>query len=181
MYPFIRGATAMIRARRQGPMGLLDVHENPIVVLPWDLDFWNELNNGRTLSLYDLGRVPLFWRSGLFQAAKREGLYFTVAGSTTRYRRRVQSWARLRMTNRVLCWDARFFYFEHAMWRADGECTSHALIRSAMTSGKGIEPTDRLLQALGYNGPIPEIPDWVAGWSASETQRPWPPMQDALA
>ena len=125
MYPFIRGAIASVRAVWAGPIGLLDVHENSVTCLPWDLDAWKELNNGRTLSLYDLGRVPLVQRTGLMRAARSEGLMFTVAGSTTRYRRRVTAMMRLRMTNRIMCWDDRFFYVEHAMWRSDGECTSH--------------------------------------------------------
>ncbi len=181
MYPFIRGAVAVVQAVWAGPIGLLDVHENRVTCLPWDLDTWRELNNGRTLSLYDLGRVPLVQRTGLMRAARSEGLMFTVAGSTTRYRRRVTAMMRLRMTNRIMCWDDRFFYVEHAMWRSDGECTSHAVIRFATTTGKGLESPERILKALSYTGPVPEVPEWIATWTASEKQRPWPPMTPPIA
>ena len=42
-----------------------DTHVSTQLCWPWDLDPWIELNNGRTLTLYDLGRLPLSQRTGL--------------------------------------------------------------------------------------------------------------------
>ncbi len=60
--------------------------------------------------------------------ANRWGM--TVAGNSTRYRRRVRMFDKVTMVTRCIGWDARFLYMEQAMWK-DGECTSHILIRSA--------------------------------------------------
>ena len=59
MYPFLRLGLEVLRARRAPPLPIDGVHVSHHTCWPWDLDPWGELNNGRTLTLYDLGRVPL--------------------------------------------------------------------------------------------------------------------------
>ena len=62
MYPFVRMAKEIRKSRRAGPLGLTDTHVSRHICWPWDLDIWMELNNGRTLTLYDLGRLPMSMR-----------------------------------------------------------------------------------------------------------------------
>lgn len=176
MYPFFRMALEMSRARRLPKLGIFDTHVSQVRCWPWDLDPWVELNNGRTLTLFDLGRLPLGRRTGLADAlrAKRWGL--TVAGSTTRYRRRVTVMARLEMRTRCVGWDARFIYTEQSMWRG-GECTSHVLIRSAIVSKAGMVPPADLAIVMGIAPESPPLPDWVKAWIAADATRPWPPAR----
>ena len=84
MYPFLRMFKEMARARRMPELGLFDTHVSHHICWPWDLDPWVELNNGRTLTLYDLGRLPLGSRTGIHRhlIANRWGM--TVAGSSVR-------------------------------------------------------------------------------------------------
>ena len=141
---------------------------------PWDLDPWRELNNGRTLTLYDLGRLPLGQRTGLHKVLVSRGWGMTVAGNTTRYRARVRMFDRVTMVTRAFGWDQRFIYMEQSMWKG-GTCTSHMLIRSAVTSKEGIVPPARVLEAMGLSGESPVLPAWVQAWVEAEAQRPWPP------
>ncbi len=174
MYPFIRMAGEMVRARRMPPLGPFEPHVSHHRVWPWDLDPWVELNNGRTLTLYDLGRLPFSLRTGLIAVLRREGWGMTVAGSSVRYRRRVRAFQRVAMVTRLLGWDARFVYLDQSMWRA-GDCTSQALIRSACTDRAGIVPPARLAAAMGLPAESPPLPDWVLAWAGAEATRPWPP------
>ncbi len=174
MYPFIRFAKELIKFRNATPLKPGQDHISHHICWPWDLDFWMELNNGRTLSLYDLGRIPLAQRMGLIDVLKREKWGLTVAGSSVRYRRRVRMFQKFEMRSRMVAADERFFYLEQGMWR-NGECTSHALFRTAVTDANGIVSADRVADALGY--PAPEgMPEWIAEWSKAEAKRPWPPM-----
>lgn len=175
MYPFLRLATELARHRRAPPLGLLDTHISRHRCWPHDLDPWAELNNGRTLTLYDLGRVVLFQRIGAVAAMRRQGWVGTVAGSSARYRRRVRMFDRIAMRSRITGWDARFLYLEQSMWRG-GECTSHMLLRAAVTSGTGLVPMAEALAAFDHAGASPPLPGWIAAWAAAEAQRPWPPM-----
>lgn len=176
MYPFIRMIFAMASARRMPRLGIFDAHVNQVTCLPWDLDPWVELNNGRTLTLFDLGRLPLSVRTALGAALRSKGWGLTVAGSTTRYRRRVTVFSRLTMRSRCIGWDNRFIYIEQSMWKGE-ECTSHVLIRSAIVSKAGIVPPAELALAMGISPESPPLPAWVQAWIEAEATRPWPPAR----
>jgi acyl-CoA thioesterase FadM len=174
MYPFVRLLKEAVINRKAAPLGLLDAHVSHHICWPWDLDPWVELNNGRTLTLYDLGRIPLAMRTGLLGVMRANHWGITAAGNTTRYRRRVRMFDRLEMRSRCIGWDARFLYMEQSMWKA-GECTSHMLLRSAVTSDKGIVPPAEVMRAMGLDLASPALPGWVAAWIDADAQRPWPP------
>jgi len=174
MYPFARMMKELWISRRQPRLGILDTHVSHHVCWPWDLDMWVELNNGRTLTLYDLGRIPLAVRTGLGTVIRQRRWGITVAGSTVRYRRRVRLFHRVEMLSRCIGWDGRFLYMEQSMWRG-GECTSHLLLRSAVTSARGIVPPAEVLAALGQSMESPALPGWVKAWTAADAERPWPP------
>lgn len=176
MYPFIRMAKEAWKFRRAPKLGIFDTHVSHHICWPWDLDPWRELNNGRTLTLYDLGRIPLAARTGLVGVLKARRWGITVAGNTVRYRRRVRAFDRIEMHSRLVGWDARFLYMEQSMWKG-GECTSHMLIRSAVVSREGMVAPEKVAAALGAAPDSPALPGWVAAWIAADAQRPWPPAR----
>ncbi|SDY29030.1 Acyl-CoA thioesterase FadM [Jannaschia faecimaris] len=178
MYPFIRLAWQLWRTRVAPPMGLTDLHVSHHHCLPWDLDGFLELNNGRTLTFYDIGRFTAGQRMGLSGALRRRRWGLAVAGASVRYRRRVTAFQKIEMRTRCVGWDHKFVYIVQSMW-VKGTCTSQALLRTAVTSRAGtVEPVE-VAREIGYDGPSPALPDWVAGWIATEGTRPWPP-QDAV-
>lgn len=174
MYPFIRMAKEMIVSYRQSPLAMGDVHISHHICWPWDLDIWMELNNGRTLTLYDLGRIPLAKRSGLIGALARNRWGLTMAGASVMYRKRVRMFERFEVRSRALGWDDKFIYLEQSMWRGE-TCTSHILYRSAVTDKNGIVAPSRVLDAIGSDAVSPPLPDWVTGWIEADKHRPWPP------
>ncbi len=174
MYPVVRFALAMARARRQGPLAPGEWHVSRHLCWPWDLDPWGELNNGLALTLYDLGRIPMFQRIGLIAALRRRGWSVAIAGSSLRYRRRVRAFHRVTLASRVAGRDPRFLYVEQSMWRR-GEAVSAGLFRVAVTSAAGIVPTAEVAAEIG---PIPgpeTLPRWIRAWIEAEAARPWPP------
>jgi len=175
MYPFVRLLKEHVKFRNAPPMGLFDTHVSDHLCWPWDIDPWMELNNGRTLTLYDLGRMPFSTRIGMFRAMRANGWSMAVAGNTTRYRRRVRMFHRVTITSRLLGWDHRFLYVEQAMWRR-GEALNHILMRLAATDEDGIVPPEKLIVAMGHpEHPSPQMPHWVDEWVKADSQRPWPP------
>lgn len=172
MYPYLRMALHVRAARRAAPLPLTGTHVSHHWITPFDIDPWMELNNGRTLTLFDLGRVGMGIRIGLPQVMKRNGWGLTVAGNTVRYRKRVTVGTKLVMHTRCIGSDDRFLYVEQSMWRG-GDCTSHMLLRSAVVENRRMIPPARLLDAL--DAPRPELPTWVRAWSDADAMRPWPP------
>lgn len=175
MYPFIRLIYQFFVHRNDAPLGPLDTHVSHHICWPWDLDLWRELNNGRTLTLYDMGRLPLAGRVGLIKALKEHRWGLTMAGASVRYRRRVRMFDRIEMRSRAVCWDDKFLYLEQSM-RVRGEATSHILYRSAITGKTGIVPPAQVMETLGLEVATPETPDWVKAWTEAEALRPWPPF-----
>jgi len=174
MYPVVRLMKEHLLAGGQ-PLGLFDTHVSTHLCWPWDLDPWMELNNGRTLTLFDLGRMPLMTRLGLVRALRTGGWGMTAAGTHVRYRRRVRAFHRFALHSRLIGWDERFLYVEQAMWRG-GEALNHILVRLAATQARGILPPVRLIAQMGHpDTPSPALPGWVEAWIAAEAQRPWPP------
>lgn len=176
MYPFLRMAKELWKFRNASALPILGTHVSTHMCWPWDLDPWVELNNGRTLTLYDLGRIPLGIRTGLRRVLMAKGWGLTVAGNTVRYRRRVRAFDRVTIHSRCIGWDSRFLYIEQSMWKGD-DCTSHMIVRSAVTSKDGIVPPERVLRALGEPAQSPSLPDFVQGWIGAESIRPWPPAR----
>lgn len=174
MYPFVRMIKEIATSSRQASLGLTEAHRSRHICWPWDLDLWIEMNNGRTLTIFDLGRIPLAIRTGLARVLRQKRWAITVAGNSVRYRRRVRMFDRLEMVSRCIGWDARFIYMEQSMWRG-GECTSHMLLRSAVTSPAGIVPPSEVLAALGQKAESPALPGWVLAWIEADAKRPWPP------
>ncbi len=179
MFPFVRVLKDVYLASRQPRFeALTQTHVSHHICWPHDLDFFLELNNGRAMSLYDIGRTAMAQRAGLLEVVRRERWGLTMAGSTTRFRRRIFGFERFEMRSRATCWDDRFMYLEQSMWKKNGECASHVLFRAAVTDRNGLIPPTRVLQAMGRDDASPEMPDWMQAWCAAEDKRPWPPMQD---
>jgi len=174
MYPFVRMMKELVVHSRAGSLPLDGIHVSRHICWPWDLDLWRELNNGRTLTLFDLGRIPLARRTGLVRALRANGWGLTIAGSSVRYRKRIRLFERVEMRSRAVGFDHRFLYIEQSMWKGD-TCTTHALYRSAVTSPGGIVPPEQVVAAMGHDPAPQPLPGWIAAWVAAEDARPWPP------
>ncbi|MEP2781840.1 MAG: acyl-CoA thioesterase [Pseudoruegeria sp.] len=175
MYPIFRMMKEIVVARRAGPMGPMDVNVTHHRCWPQDIDVFMELNNGRTLTLYDLGRVPMAVRIGFDRVLKKNNWGLTIAGSSVRYRRRVRMFQKFTMKSRLIGWDDKFMYLGQTMW-SNGTCTSQALLRAALTNKSGIVKPSEFAGELGLPIESPALPDWVANWVSAEDSRVWPPI-----
>ncbi|MEO1139354.1 MAG: acyl-CoA thioesterase [Pseudomonadota bacterium] len=178
MYPVIRLLWQVFKYRKAPKFAPLDTHVSRHICLPWDIDLWMELNNGRTLTLYDLGRIPMAYRAGLVQALKTNRWGLTMAGASVRYRRRIRMFETVEMRTRVVWWDDKFIYIEQSMWKSDGDCANHIVYRSAVTGERGIVPPSEVMEVLKLKIDRPKAPTWVAAWIKADHARPWPPMQE---
>ncbi|WP_417267863.1 acyl-CoA thioesterase [Celeribacter baekdonensis] len=178
MYPFVRMIHQSRKVRNAPKLGLFDAHLSHHYCLPWDIDLWLELNNGRTLTLFDLGRIPMSIRNGTAQAAKTGGFGMAVAGASVRYRKRVTTFQKVDMWTKPLGFDDRFLYIEQSMWDQKGDCCNHILIRGAVIKNRKMVPPRDLLAMIEPDIESPPLPEWVQNWIAADNTRPWPPVRD---
>ena len=175
MFPFVRLAKEMIKSSVATPLAIDEIHVTHHICWPWDIDMFFELNNGRSLSIYDLGRLPLAHRAGFLKLIRTQKWGMSMAGATVRWRHRVTVFQRFEMRSGVLGRDDRFLYLHQTMWRK-GKALSSVVYRVAVTDKNGILHTQKVADALGIPDWNPKMPEWVEHWAKSENSREWPPQ-----
>jgi acyl-CoA thioesterase FadM len=116
---------------KRGTERLEDTHAITLRVLPNDLDTNIHMNNGRYLTLMDIGRVDALIRTGMFQHIIREKWMPVIAGVSMIYRRSLAPFERYRLETRVLGWDERWFYMEQTFLNAKGELAARGFVKAA--------------------------------------------------
>ncbi|WP_339947003.1 acyl-CoA thioesterase [uncultured Albimonas sp.] len=178
MYPVVRVMREMRRAGRLPALGPGETHVTRTRCWPQDLDLAWELNNGRSLTLFDMSRMALLRRCGIMALMKREGLGIAVAGSTVVYRKRVRLMDRIELHAAVAGLDERFLYVDHVLY-ANGVPAHGLVARMALVDASGIRSPTALLADRPEPGWRAPLPDAIAAWAAAEKQRPWPPANAA--
>lgn len=173
MYPFIKLATTVLRARRRPPLQPEDESVLRCRVGLNDIDPFLELNNARFLNYMELGRWDYSQRVGFVRMMRQHKWGIAVGGASIRYRRRVPFLHRFELTTRLVCHDGRWFYFLQEIHARD-RISASALMKVCATSSDGLVPAPEVIAALGWDDAWDDMPDWVTAWIEAEAQRPWP-------
>jgi acyl-CoA thioesterase FadM len=172
MYPYFRLIRILFNAKRKDSLNLNDESILKMRVFLGDIDFYPELNNGRHLTMMDMGRMDLAQRTGLLKIVHEQKWGFAVSGASVRYRHRLKALQRFLLHTRVIAIDDRWFYFHQNTVRK-GKTHSSALVRAGVTSKQGLVPVKKVLDAMGIPDWNPGMPQWVQAWSEAEELRPW--------
>ena len=167
---YVRLLLFMIRVRFRSRLSMWDTSHTRFRVNPSDLDVMRHMNNGRYLTLMDLGRMDLMVRSGFWQHITDQGWYPVVAGQTVTYRKSLQLWEKFDLASRVLGHDDRWIYMEQ-VFRRDGTVVADAIVRARfLRKSGGSVPMDEVLDLVQ---PLPEhleVPGWVTEWNAGSSR-----------
>ena len=174
MYPFARLFITCANSVRASRLAPDDVGVTHFYVRPWDIDIFGEMNNGRILTLYDIGRFDLSIRLGMVKTMRRKGWGLVVAGASVMYRKRLYAFNRVEVRTQIVGHDEKWTYMAQSMW-VGGAPASSILVRTGVTSRDGIVPPRDVGAALGLSEYMLALPDWAANWHNADMQRPWPP------
>jgi acyl-CoA thioesterase FadM len=169
VYPFFRFLKVLVLARfapRVEPDALVVTR---LRVWPWDLDFNLHLNNGRYMTLMDLGRADLIARSGLVGLLMRRRWAPVLASSGIRFRRSLAPFQAFDLTTRIVYWDEKWFYI-HQEFVRDGDVYARALVKGLFVGPGGNVPIRRLMEAIGIERPTPVRPEVIDDWLAFEKE-----------
>lgn len=164
--------TARFRGRLVAPFGVSRVRFR---VWPHDLDTNLHMNNGRYLTIADLGRTDLLVRSGLWQAVLKHRWMPMLSGGIVRWRREIRPFQPFDLLTRVVFWNTRNIVMEHKfiIKHAGKETVAAvALVRGGLYSrdeGKFIDCAE-IFRAIGYEGAPPEAPPEVVTFMAAEDE-----------
>ncbi len=141
-------------------------------VAPGDIDVNRHMNNGRYLTIMDLGRIDLLIRTGLWKQMRRNNWQGVVATQRIRYRHALDPWDRFRVDSRILCWNDDGIVFDHRMTRVRGpeeKMAAAATVRFVFTNrGRGKPRTADVLASAGILVESPPMPDEVQTWLQAE-------------
>lgn len=153
--------------RRDGAAAPAVVGRVRLTTLPTDIDMLRHMNNGRYLSLFDLGRWDLLTRTGFLATMRDHGWYAVVSSETVTFRKSLELWQRFEVESRFLGHDDKALYVEHRAV-VDGEVYARAIVRARMLKRSGgTLPHDELFAALGRPDDLPDVEPWVHDWAVA--------------
>lgn len=156
----------LLTAWRRSRVTMLETSALRMTVMPNDLDFNGHVNNGRFLTLADIGRMDFVLRSGAGRAAFAQRALPIVGDSMAKFRRDLKLFERFDLTTRLLGWDDKWTFIEHRFLRG-GRVLGVVVIRGLFKGPQGpIAPAD-FLAFMGLAVASPALPDWVQDWNRS--------------
>ena len=132
-----------------------------------DLDLNFHVNNGRYLTMMDLGRFHLMGKTGLLkQSIKRK--WMPVLGSTkVHFIRPLNPFNKFVMTTQLLYWDEKWMYLEQKIFKKNQLCVS-ALFKTLFIGKHGKVPSDDVMALLPNKIEKPVMPDYLKAWLECE-------------
>jgi acyl-CoA thioesterase FadM len=164
---YLRVMSVVVAALRAGPLGPFDTSRLDFRTMPGDLDLNGHMNNGRYLTLMDLGRVDLSVRTGIHRVLLAHAWKPVVASEIVRFRKSLHLGERFVLTSRILGWDHRSVYVEHRMERGE-EIVAIGIVRGMFIGTEGAVAPERIARAIGHAAPPPRLPGAIRAWREAE-------------
>ncbi len=128
----------LLTASRRPPLTLPDAASVlHFRVWPHDLDLSLHMNNGRYLTLMDLGRLDIMLGSGLWRAVLRHKWTPIASAITIRYRRELRPFQKFRLETRLINWDASNVVMEQ-IFLIDGGVRDGQVAARASVQGRAV-------------------------------------------
>ena len=151
-------------------------------VLPTDLDLNGHMNNGRYLTIMDIGRMDFVLRVKLAGYVIRNGYLPVLSSAKMRYRIPLMPFEEYELQTRILCWDEKWVFMEQRFIIADGPKAGVAaaigLIKGSFydKNSKTTVPTGNIIKAIGHDEDSPHMPEYILKWQEAEDV-----LRDAMA
>ena len=133
-------------------------------VWPTDLDTSLHMNNGRYLTIMDLGRVDLMLGSGLLKLLLKHGWTPIASGINIRYRRELRLFDRFTLDTQLVCWTDVTVVMEQTFRFVGGARAGQVAARAFVKAGlydrkvKAFVTIAQLLSLLGTSAESPPVP-----------------------
>lgn len=167
----------IVTARWRGPLNLpQDASIIDFRVWPHDLDLSFHMNNGRYLTIMDLGRLDIMLRSGLWRAVLNNKWTPIATAVTIRFRRELRPLQAYRLETRLASWDATLVVMEQTFVIAggerDGQVAARALFKGGLYDRKQQRFVEikRLIATIGVNAESPAPTAEVAAFLKADQE-----------
>lgn len=160
---FFRLIWILIRAKYKTGLHPLDRSVVRFRVWPHDLDLNRHMNNGRYLTIMDLGRLDLLARTGLARLALSNKWMPVVGFATVRFRRPLHLFQTYELHTWLAHWDDKWFYVRQE-FRVNDQVYAGAWLKGLLRDRVGPVVPGDAFNALGSDVLPPPLLD-TAVWN----------------
>ena len=137
-------------------------------VWPHDLDAFGHMNNGRYLQIMDVARTEWMSRVGVVSCMWQNRWTAVLGGGCIHFRSSLRPFQRYQVRTRLLSWDERWWFLEHAFLDSAGCLVATGVSRAALRSGRDWVPSLALVDLIEPGATPRPLPDYVRNWLAVE-------------
>ena len=162
MYPLLRLIRVVVKSQFQEKLSFDTEYTDSVnlIVLPQDIDPFMELNNGRYVTLLDLGRFSLGGKVNMASFLKRNNWSLTIVGTYNEYRFRLRLFQRFILKTKIIGYDEKWFYFFQKVERK-GKTHMASVVKFAYTSKEGLVYPKEVISAMGIKYDPNNLPLWI--------------------
>ena len=162
MYPLLRLVRVIVKSQFQEKLSFDNDYTDSVnlIVLPQDIDPFMELNNGRYVTLLDLGRFSLGGKVNMASFLKRNNWSLTIVGTYNEYRFRLRLFQRFILKTKIIGYDENWFYFFQKVERK-GKTHMASVVKFAYTSKEGLVLPKEVISAMGIKYDPNKLPLWI--------------------
>lgn len=167
MHPYVRFASVVASAARRPRVGPFDASRITMRVQPQDVEV-QRMNNGRYLTLMDLGRFDLAVRVGVGPALLKNRWVPLVRSATISFFKSLRIGQRYDLVTRIAGYDEKWWVIEQRFERG-GEPYAVAYVKGLFRGPKGNVAPATLIAAGGHRDlEPPPMSEALRLWLASE-------------
>ena len=162
MYPILRLIRVVIHSKLQKKINLNSRESDTIslMVLPQDIDPFMELNNGRYVTLLDLGRFGYGSKINMGKFLKTNKWSLTIVGTYNEYRHRLRLFQKFKLKTKIIGYDKNWFYFFQKIER-NNKTHMASVVKFAFTSKNGIVKPSDVVPKMGGEYDPDLLPEWI--------------------
>lgn len=136
-------------------------------VLPNDLDLNMHMNNGRYLTIMDLGRLHLTYCNRLLGRCLKRGWLPVLGSAKIHFIKSLNIFEKYQLKTKVIYWDEKWIYLEQDFMK-QGEVCATALVKALFTSKKGKITSQQVIDLMDEPVEKPTIPKHLERWIVAE-------------
>lgn len=153
-------------ALKQSRVDLFEPARVTLRVWPTDLDGNLHMNNGRYLSLADLGRLNWFLRSGTLSRARKLRALPVVADAAAKFRRELRLLQPFAIETQLVGWEKRYVFLEHK-FVVDERVVGVVAVRCVFKAGRRTVYPGEFFGTLSAHEQSPPLPAWLSQFNDS--------------
>ncbi len=153
---FIRLILVLLSGYFRPKLKVMDSSVLSFLVCPNDLDIYAHMNNGRYLTVMDLGRIDLILRSPLGEVASKHSWNPLVAASHMIFKRPLKVFEPYHLKTRILGWDHKWFFIEQR-FEYHSKIIATGYVKGLFRGPHGNVPTEEVLKRAGFTHSSPDI------------------------